>query len=391
MPKAGGAATSNAATSNAATSNKAFPSVAGRAVITPRPLAGSLLRSTGPPIPPLASARTSPPAIAMEASGATALRLASGRNTVPRKTVPQKTVPRKTVPQKTVPQKTVPTKTVPTKTVPTKTRALLPTGRRGPRSDVRSHEQPSGTVQFVLSRGTRDWLPMRKSPTREGRSDVATGRTAPVGATGLRSSSFSLRPAPSGPKIAPAATATERVAVSRLLRATKPVHPGSETAPVMGPLVMPLARFHRRLADLRTGASISGASFSGASFSGPTGVGTDVVGRRGPRAGERGAKDGGQSVVSTRLQRDGTSSAPVGPLNPAQALPYPGGFPGPAFLTSPPRGKVTPLLPTVEGWARCHFRWRSDPHQYPACPLVVPAHTQLSRLILPTGKPDIHA
>ena len=68
------------------------------------------------------------------------------------------------------------------------------------------------------------------------------------GATGLRSSSFSLSPTPTGLKISPAAPASERVAASGLLRTTKPVHPGSQPAPVMRPLVMQLARYHQRLA-----------------------------------------------------------------------------------------------------------------------------------------------
>jgi hypothetical protein len=48
------------------------------------------------------------------------------------------------------------------------------------------------------------------------------------------------------------------------------------------------------------------------------------------------------------------------------------------------------LLPTMEGWAQCHFHWRSDPHRSPAGSSLERAHAQLSRLILPTGKPDIH-
>ncbi len=174
-PKGGGAAISN----------NAFPSVAWPAVLTPHPLRGGLLRSPGPPIRPPASARSSPPAIAMEASGDTAVRLTSERQTVPLKTVPLKTVPLKTVPQKVV---------------PLKTSALLPTGRRGPRSDVRSYGRRSGTVPFVMPRGTLAWLPLRKRATREGRLDVAGRRTSPVGATGLRSSSFSLSPTPTGLK-----------------------------------------------------------------------------------------------------------------------------------------------------------------------------------------------
>ena len=97
---------------------------------------------------------------------------------------------------------------------------------------------------------------------------MAGRRTSPVGATGLPSSSFSLSPTPTGLRISPAAPASERVAASGLLRTTKPVHPGSQPAPVMKPLVMQLARYHQRLAKPSAGASISGASFSGASFSG---------------------------------------------------------------------------------------------------------------------------
>ena len=187
MPKAGGAAISN----------DAFPSVAWSAVLTPHPLGGGLLRSPGPPTRPPASARSSPPAIAMEASGDTAVRLTSERKTVPPETVPQETVPRRIVRLKTVPQKIV----------PLKTSALPPTGRRGPRSDVRSYGRPSGTVPFVMPRGTLAGLPMRKSATREGRLDVAGRRTSPVGPTGLPSSSFSLSPTQTGLRISSAAPA----------------------------------------------------------------------------------------------------------------------------------------------------------------------------------------
>ena len=286
MPKAGGAAISN----------DAFPSVAWSAVLTPHPLGGGLLRSPGPPTRPPASARSSPPAIAMEASGDTAVRLTSERKTVPQETVPQETALRRSV--------------------PLKTSALLPTGRRGPPPDVRSYGRPGGTVPFVMPRGTLAWLPLRKSATREGRPDVAAGRTSPVGATGLPSSSFSLSPTQTGLKISSAAPARERVAASGLLRTTKPVHPVSQPAPVMKPLVMQLARYHQRLAKPSAGASISGTSFSGTAFSGAAGVGTDVASRRGPGAGVRGAKEGGQSPVLTRLQRHLTSGAPAGPPPP---------------------------------------------------------------------------